>query len=215
MLRLSVTAIKGLSLRHPDAVCLTRAGAEGDRRFFLVDDRGHPVSITKVGALARFVAEYDSAADVLSLRTDDGRHWTRKVRRADTLESDFYGLRTVPCQVVEGPWANVLSEAAGRSLRLVSTPQGVNAFDGHPVTILGRASVHELVRRPGSKPSTPEGSGCSSNWIRLSPGGGLVGGTAGQDRWGGGVDRQGRAEVRGGHPEPRERRARRPGGAGD
>lgn len=107
------------------------------------------MSITLAGALAQFGATYDPVEDVLSLWSADGAGWSAQVRRSDAVESDFLGHRSVACRLVEGPWSAVLSEAAGRPLRLVNAREGAGGFDIRPVTLLGLASVEELARRTG------------------------------------------------------------------
>lgn len=145
--RLSVTPIKGLRLHHPTEIELTRSGALGDRRFFLVDEYAKPVSITANGALAMFRAVYDVGTGELSVEQADGRSWTDLVEFGEKLTSNFYGVREVSARVVQGPWNAVFSGELGKSLRLVATPLDATGFDIQPVTILGSASVDELARR--------------------------------------------------------------------
>jgi len=57
--RLSVTAVKGLSLHHPDSIDLTMHGAAGDRLFYLVDDTGTLQSCTRNPGLYGLSAAYD------------------------------------------------------------------------------------------------------------------------------------------------------------
>lgn len=149
--RLSVAPVKGLALQHPQRIELTQAGAVGDRQFFLVDARDALISIPKLGELARFAAEYDPAANVLTLRRDGGA-WTAQVRLGALLRGAFHDRDPVAGHVVAGPWAEVLSEAVGQPLRLVRALDGNSAFDVHPATILGTASVEELGRRSGLGP---------------------------------------------------------------
>jgi uncharacterized protein YcbX len=144
--RLSVTPVKGLALHHPEGIELTETGAAGDRRFFLIDDRDTLVSITKLGELARFAAEYDPAASLLTLRRN-GRAWTAEIRLGGLVHGAFHDREPVAGHVVEGPWSEVLSEAVGQRVRLVRALDGTTAFDVHPATMLGTASVAELGRR--------------------------------------------------------------------
>ena len=144
--RLSVTPVKGLALHHPDRIELTEAGAVGDRRFFLIDADDLLVSITKRGELARFTAEYEPAPDVLTLRRD-GSTWASEIRLGEPVHGIFHDRGPVAGHVVEGPWSEVLSDAVGQHLRLVRGLDGTGAFDVHPATILGTASVEELERR--------------------------------------------------------------------
>jgi uncharacterized protein len=149
--RLSVTPIKGLALHHPDRIHLTEAGAVGDRRFFLIDARYEMLSITRLGKLARFAADYDAAAGVLTLR-GGGCTWTADVRLGELVSGAFHDRGAVAARVVEGPWSEVLSEAVGQHVRLVRALDGTSAFDVHAATVLGTASVEELGRRAGLGP---------------------------------------------------------------
>jgi len=145
--RLSVTPVKGLALHHPDAIELTPDGAAGDREFHLIDARDRLISLTKIGALLGARGEYDPALDRLTLRLADGARVSDEVRLGAPVATDFWGKRVVPGHVLEGPWTAALSELAGRSVRLVRAAR--LAYDYHPVTLLGEASVAELARRSG------------------------------------------------------------------
>jgi uncharacterized protein len=54
--RLSVTAIKGLGVVHPDVVDLTPTGVAGDRTFYLVDADGALRSAFRTGAWMGYTA---------------------------------------------------------------------------------------------------------------------------------------------------------------
>jgi uncharacterized protein YcbX len=54
--------------------------------------------------------------------------------------------------VVEGPWNEVLSDAAGEPVRLVRASDPSAGHDGYPVTLLGEESVAGLARRSGARP---------------------------------------------------------------
>ena len=88
--RLSVTAIKGLGVVHPDAVELTATGAAGDRVFFLVDDDGALRSTFRTGAWLGHTAAYDASADVLTVTAPDGSRVTDRVRLGEPIVADFY-----------------------------------------------------------------------------------------------------------------------------
>jgi len=49
--------------------------------------------------------------------------------------ADFYGRRKVPGTVVEGPWNEVLSDAAGEPVRLVRASDPSAGHDEYPVTL--------------------------------------------------------------------------------
>ncbi|GAB7006840.1 hypothetical protein JCM18899A_43130 [Nocardioides sp. AN3] len=69
--RLSVTAIKGLSLRHPDSIELTTRGVVGDRLFYLVDDDEALQSCTRHPGLYGLSAAYDADGRRLVVARDD------------------------------------------------------------------------------------------------------------------------------------------------
>jgi uncharacterized protein YcbX len=146
--RLSVTPIKGLALHHPDAVEIDHTGAVGDRDFFIVDDDGKLLSITRSGNFVGLHASYDRRADRLTLASADGETIADELRLGEPTTTDFWG-RPVAGHVVEGPWAARLSELAGRPVRLVKSDEPGAGSDEEPVTLMGEASVAELARQAG------------------------------------------------------------------
>ncbi|MEV4420609.1 MOSC domain-containing protein [Patulibacter sp. NPDC049589] len=147
--RLSVTAIKGFALEHPDKVELAVHGAVGDRDFVVVDAEDRLVSITKTGAWVGLRATYDREADRLGVRDADGGVWEGQVAFGAPVDVDMFGLRRSPGRVVEGPWSALLSDRAGRAVRLVRTDGPGDGSDVHPVTFLGDATVDHLAREAG------------------------------------------------------------------
>src|SRR3954452_12853283 len=126
--RLSVAPVKGLALQHPHRIELTGAGAIGDRQFFLIDVRNRLISVPQLGALLRFAAEFEPVSDVLTLRREDGRTWSERIRLGDVVRGAFHDRDPVAGRVVEGPWSEVLSDAAGQPVRLLRALDG-SAFD--------------------------------------------------------------------------------------
>src|SRR5204863_842758 len=57
--------------------------------------------------------------------------------------------RNVQGAIVEGPWAEALSELAGSPMRLMRVGNG-HAQDTYPMSLLSRASLHELALRSGT-----------------------------------------------------------------
>ncbi len=147
--RLSVTAIKGLGVVHPDAVDLTPTGVAGDRAFFLVDANDALRSVFRTGAWVGYSAAFDTAAGSLVVTCPDGSRVAGEVRLGDTLVADFYRYKKVQGRVVEGPWAELFSTALGEPVRLVRADADNGGVDVRPVTLLGNASVAELARRAG------------------------------------------------------------------
>ncbi len=147
--RLSTTPIKGLCLHHPDAVDVRTTGVVGDRRFYLVDDRDGLVSIAKTGGMVGLTAEYDEAADHLVVREHGEVVAEGQVELGPEHRADFFAFKTVPGRLAPGPWDAVLSERAGRRVRLVKADRADGAHDVEPLTLLGDASSRRLAEQAG------------------------------------------------------------------
>ena len=146
---LSVTPVKSLAVHHPEQVDLVAGGVDGDRAFYLIDDTGKLVNCTALGDLLRYRAEFDADAGVLEIHGPEGLLRSGPVDDGDAVETDFYGLRSVPGHVVVG-WDEVFSSIAGFPLRLV---RGQTAgFDVAGVTLIGSPSVRELAERSAADP---------------------------------------------------------------
>ena len=145
--QISVTAVKGLALHHPDHVQLTSAGVVGDRAFFLIDHAGDVLSCDKVGALMQHTAHYDSDAGVLSVFGPRGVLRRATVQVGGPTETDFEGLRWVHGRVVVG-WAKMFSRIVGRPVRLIMGATG--GYDIAPVTLISATTTEALGRHAGS-----------------------------------------------------------------
>lgn len=148
--RLSTTPIKGLALHHPEAIRVDETGAIGDRVFFLVDERPSLVSIAKIGTLLGIRAAYDGPAQRLSLSEGDELLADAEVELGEEIDSDFFAFRTAPGRIVEGPWSEILSDRAGRRLRLVKGSDALRGHDIEPLSLLGVGSLERLSRQAGS-----------------------------------------------------------------
>jgi uncharacterized protein YcbX len=142
--RLSTTPIKGLALHHPQSIRVDETGAVGDRIFFLADPKPSLVSVAKTGALVGITADYDATTRRLILREGDTVLADDEVRLGEALDADFFAFRTAPGRVVEGPFAAVLSESAGRPLELVQGSDALRGHDVEPLTLLGQGSIDRL-----------------------------------------------------------------------
>jgi uncharacterized protein YcbX len=142
--RLSVTPVKALRLSHPLEADLTAGGIPADRRFFMIDEAGDLFDATDHGPLLGVVPEYDPAAEHLRLSFPTGRVVQGPVGRlGGRVVTDFFG-RTVEGDVVDGPFADALSEFAGRPVRLARVRRDGDGQDVHPLTIVSSASVRDL-----------------------------------------------------------------------
>lgn len=147
--RLSTTPVKGLALHHPRSIRVDETGAVGDRLFYLADDRPSLISIAKTGALVGVRADYDAGSGVLIL-SEEGRVLAEgEVHLADPVDADFFAFRTAPGRVVDGPFAQVLSQRAGRPLVLVKATDSLRGHDVEPLSLLGEGSIDALSRQAG------------------------------------------------------------------
>ena len=147
--RLSTTPVKGLALHHPSSVDVGVAGVAGDRLFYLVDERDALFSIAKTGALVSVRADYDAEADVLTVSGPDGVLAQGAVAVGDPHTADFFAFKQVHGRLAPGPWDAVLSDLAGRPLRMVRAAQPEGAHDVEPLTLLGESSTARLADSAG------------------------------------------------------------------
>jgi uncharacterized protein YcbX len=147
--RISITPVKGLGLLHPDVVFLDAGGVGENRRFYLVDDRGRLFNGGRHGPLVQVRPAYDVDSDRLRLEFPDGAIVEGPVELDRPVTTNFWDERRVTGRVVAGPFAEALSQYAGRRLRLVKTDEPGAGYDIHPATLVSQASVDELGRRAG------------------------------------------------------------------
>ena len=146
---IAVAPVKGLALQAREAVELTLAGVEGDRRFYLVDETGHLINQKRAPALATVVPTV--AAGHVALRFPNGAVVEGEVRLGAPVTTSFYG-RPVAGRLVEGPWGEALSEHTGSSLRLVRAEREGDGLDRGAragVTVVSTASLAALAAAVG------------------------------------------------------------------
>jgi uncharacterized protein YcbX len=149
---LSVAPVKGLALVRRDEVALEPFGVLENRRFYVLDERGRFVNgLTRLErSLFAVVPEWDAPADSLRLTVPDGAVVEEAVSLGSPVSTWFYN-RAEPGRMVDGPWAQALSEYAGRELRLARTDEPGRAVDrpDGSVSIVSDESVDELARNAG------------------------------------------------------------------
>lgn len=144
---LSVTPVKGTRLRPVESVRLGAGGAEGDRRFFVIDERGRMVNGKQLEELCQVVAS--CSAQELSLELRSGEVVCAPVRLGEPLPVRFYS-RMREARPVEGPFSTTLSTACGQPLRLMeAVGSAVDRGAGGGVTLISRASLARLARAAG------------------------------------------------------------------
>lgn len=138
--RINTTPVKSLRLHHPQAVELGRDGAREDRRFLLVDGGRRLYNGKRDTTLVRTVASWDPVSRILSLTVPSGETLEAEASRSRPDVVQVYG-RLVRGHVIDGPWADALSDLVGRSLTLIEREDGAWATDARPATLVSRASL--------------------------------------------------------------------------
>jgi uncharacterized protein YcbX len=149
---IAYTPVKGLRLQHLEETEVTADGIPGDRAFFLADERGKMVSVTRHGPLAAVVAEHDARAGTLALHLPDGEDVAAEVELGDPEPVRFHGLR-LSAHPVQGPFSDALSEQCATPLRLFAMPPqrpGIDRGREGAVTLLSVASLERLRAQAGA-----------------------------------------------------------------
>ena len=138
--RINVTPVKSLRLHHPDSVELAVDGAVEDRRFLIVDDGRRLYNGKRDTSLVRASASWDAESRVLAMTMPGGDRLESEIARREQTVVEVYG-RQVRGHVVNGPFADALSDLAGRFLTLVERDDGAWATDSRPATLVSQASL--------------------------------------------------------------------------
>ncbi|HZP73683.1 MAG TPA: MOSC domain-containing protein [Gaiellaceae bacterium] len=146
---ISWTPTKATMLHQVDEVELVETGVRGDRRFYLIGERGRLLSDKDHGALQLVQATYDEPADSLVLRFPDGSEAGGPVMRGEEVTTTFH-RRARPARLVVGPWSEALSAYIGEPIRLVEpgAPAPDRGRDG-ATTLLGTGSLGALADELG------------------------------------------------------------------
>ena len=147
--RLSIAPVRSLGLEHPSEIELTAAGVAEDRRFYLIDDGDRLIDRLLVPSLVRIGAHIDANATQLRLSFPDGTVIDETVQLASAIETDVH-KRTVAGHLVEGPWAAVLSDFCGRTVRLVRCDRVGGTRTAHPATLITDGSLDLLAHHLGA-----------------------------------------------------------------
>jgi hypothetical protein len=140
---LSITAVKGTRVRNVDSIELGPTGARGDRRFYVIDDRGRMVNGKVVVDLQTVVADWNEDTSELALVFPDGSRVAGVVNSGPAVATTFFSF---PREAVapDGPWSEALSEHFGRPLRVVRTDSAVDRGPGGAASLISSASVTRL-----------------------------------------------------------------------
>jgi uncharacterized protein YcbX len=138
---LSVTPVKAMRLQNVDSIELTRTGAVGNRRFFVIDERGRMINSKSLGELQTVVANsYDGS---LRLAFPDGHEVQAPIALGEAVTARFFSGE-VEGRLVEGPWAQALSEHLGRTVALIEAEGSVDRGAVGAASLISRASLDRL-----------------------------------------------------------------------
>lgn len=150
--RIGIAPVKGLALVGPDEVEVTPTGVAGDRRYALLDAQHRLANGKRLGPLVRIVPTIGDDPESLVLRLPDGTRIGGEVTLGREVGAVFYGTERA-ARVVEGPYADALSDVAGQPLTLVRmTGEGTGldrADEGGSVSIVSAAALAAMADAAG------------------------------------------------------------------
>lgn len=145
---LALTPVKGTRLGAVESIELGHDGARGNRRFFLINERGEMVNATRLGGLNQLVSAYSEGDRKLSITFPDGGVVEGEVVLGDEVVTRFYS-EPFPARLVLGAWSAAISEHVDKPLRLVEAREQ-GAVDRGPqgaISLISRASVEHLAEQ--------------------------------------------------------------------
>jgi len=144
---IAFTPVKATKLHLVDEADVVETGVRGDRRFYLIGERGRLVN-DHDGPLQSVHADYAETADVLTMRID-GTVVAGEVERGEEVETTFH-KRPRSARLVIGPWAEALSAVVGAPVRIVE-PQWPAPDRGRSgaTTLLGTSSLARIASQLG------------------------------------------------------------------
>lgn len=143
--------VKATRFLAPGEVEVDPDGIRHDRAFALVEADNSFVNSDQHRFFMPLVFDYDAGTDSLRLSLPDGRIIEGPGRPgARRFGIDYHGLRVIEVAEVDGPWQAVLSEFAGRPIRLVRCLTQGRAIDVFPITLVATGSLARLSREVGA-----------------------------------------------------------------
>jgi uncharacterized protein YcbX len=144
-----LSPIKSLGLMSSEHVSVTPDGIPGDRAFVLLDERDEVATIRKYGALAQAGSRFDPGTGRLAVTLPDGAELSGIADGGGEPKTVLMFGRDLHGTIVEGPWAQALSDLAGAPMRLMRASEG-HAQDAYAMSMLSQASLDELALRSGT-----------------------------------------------------------------
>ena len=148
--RISIAAVKGTRLIHPERVHLTEHGVIENRRFVIVGADGRHLRSASTAWPILVTAHYDAEREELEVIFPDGNRIVGSAFPSDetTVTTLEPGARRVELGIVEGDWNDHLSQLAGTPVRL-ARPDEPGASLTEPVTLLSTGSLERLEHEAG------------------------------------------------------------------
>jgi uncharacterized protein YcbX len=144
--RISIAPVRGLGLEHPRSVELGPTGVLEDRRFYLTDDQGRLLDRLRLGRLVQVSSHTDSGGRRLRLEFPDGRAVEGDVTEpGEPVQTSIYN-RVAEGHLVNGPWADAMSEFAGRPVRLIRCDRPGGTRSKNAVSLIGDGSLEQLAK---------------------------------------------------------------------
>lgn len=147
---IGMTFVKCTRFLTVDAVRLELHGLAGDREFILVDRHGGLMPAHHHGLFSMLSFRFDPASERLVLTFPGGRVVEGSgAAVGGAMALDYLGMRTIDVCAVEGDWDRLLTEHAGRPVRMVRSVRAGGGIDVLPVTFFTTGSLHALSERMG------------------------------------------------------------------
>jgi len=147
-----VAPIKALAVQELEQVELGLLGVENDRRFCIVDPDGRMLNAKRVQRFVAVRPRFDETLRHLVLEMPDGRKVKGTTDLGAATMVTIYG-RSVSAHIVEGPWAEALSDLAERPVRLVrfdEPGEGVDRADERAgASLLAEESLRAIAKAAG------------------------------------------------------------------
>ncbi len=144
--QLSVTPVKGTRVFPVPAIDLAREGADGNRRFYVIDGRGRVVNGKRSGELQQVLASVHDGS--LRLMFPGGAEVEDRISLGDQVQAKLYaGLR--PGRLVRGPFSAALSEHIGRKVEIVDAGHSIDRGTLGAVSLISRGSLARLADEAG------------------------------------------------------------------
>jgi uncharacterized protein len=143
-----LSPVKSLGLAACERATITAQGIPGDRAFVVLDERDQVATLRRYGRLAQASSRFDPQSGRLALLMPGDVVVEDTVSGGSQHMVQLFG-RDLHGAVVDGPWADALSQLVGRPVRLMRVAEDASAQDAHAMSLLSRESLQELADRTG------------------------------------------------------------------